>query len=82
MSTLTLQTIQEKNLNKIIKKLNESGDLLDNHLCPLCNNKIDNIGGFMPQDGKIAFICDKLPCILNASYKVMKSNGNGSPVIE
>jgi len=82
MKNLILQTIDEKDLEKAVDMLRTQGVLSDKAECPLCSENIDNIGGFIPHESKVAPICDKFSCILKASYAVMKFNGNGSPIIE
>lgn len=83
MSTLTLQTIEEKNLEESLKLLRDNNELIESEGCFICNEPIkNNIGGFIPKDGKVAPICNSLSCVLKTSYAVMKHNGNGSPIIE
>ena len=82
MAILTIQSLEQKKLQKTLQMLREGGELSETGICPLCNCKIEEIGGFIPHEGKVSPICDKLSCILQASYEVMKFNGNGSPVID
>lgn len=80
--TLSLQTIDDKDVESAINSLKKNNLLIESDKCPLCEENITNIGGFLPKSGKVMPICDKIKCILEASYSVMKHNGNGSPIIE
>ncbi len=82
MAKLTLHTVEEKNLQKIIRRLKDSAELWEDGVCPLCNGDLEAIGGFIPHEGKVAPICNKISCVLSATYAVMKFNGNGSPIID
>ena len=82
ISKLIIQTINEKNLKSAIEILREKDLLVKSDLCPLCEEKLENVGGFLPKREKVMLICDKLNCIMKASYLTMKYNGNGSPIIE
>ena len=82
MAELTVQTIEEKDIETTIKLLKKNGELLEDGICPLCNDRIGGIGGFIPYKDKVAPICGKLSCTLKASYEIMKFNGNGSPIID
>ena len=82
MTDLILQTIKETDLDKAISILKSRNLFTEDKKCPICESKIEHIGGFLPQSGKVMPICDAVSCTLQASFLVMKYNGNGSPIIE
>lgn len=82
MSQLVVQSIKEDDLNAVLKLLKKKDLIAHADTCCLCGKKFEQIGGFIPIHRKVSPICDSVKCILDASFAVMKHNGNGSPVIE
>ena len=81
---LVLQIIEEENIIDVVKLLKKKKILLSTKRCKLCAKELtkEEIGGFLPFEGKIAPICADTKCILKASFLTMEHNGNGSPIIE
>ena len=82
MSNLVLQTVGESETGAIVDSLRAQNVYKEQPSCSLCDSEITIIGGFLPDHGKVKPICDSLKCVMEASYAVMKHNGNGSPFIE
>lgn len=82
MGNLILQAVKEENLKEIITLLESKKLLVKPTNCKICGSNLQEIGGFLPQKGKVVPICNKIECTLKASFLVMKHNGNGSPIIE
>lgn len=83
---LVLQTINEENLNEVLKVLKKKNLLLNRKKCGICAKNLtkEEIGGFLPfkDKDKVSPICNHISCILKASFLIMKYNGNGSPILE
>lgn len=84
ISELILQTIRQETIDVALELLEKNNLLENSKICPICSKSIGDVGGFLPdkEHNKIIPICDSLSCILNATYLIMKNNGNGSAIIE
>lgn len=82
--SLVLQSIKSSEVNHTLKLLSGKNLLKKSDNCPVCKKELikDKIGGFMPDHKKIVAVCDDLTCIMEASFLVMRHNGNGSPILE
>jgi len=82
MPQLIVQSIESQNLQSALELLRQKDLLSYDGKCILCGEEIKTIGGFIPNHGKVSPVCDSVKCTLEASFAVMKHNGNGVPILE